>query len=109
MLCKRLFSELFSSLRVLYPVKRSPLARLMVIERCSKSRCADADATQQAHDDNFVIGNDDVLAISVWKEPELTKSVPVRSDGKISLPLGGRDAGYRAKLRFSWSRTLPRS
>jgi polysaccharide export outer membrane protein len=43
----------------------------------------------KAHDDNFVIGNDDVLAISVWKEPELTKSVPVRSDGKISLPLVG--------------------
>ena len=43
----------------------------------------------RAHDDNFVIGNDDVLAISVWKEPELTKSVPVRSDGKISLPLVG--------------------
>ena len=43
----------------------------------------------KVHDDNFVIGNDDVLAISVWKEPELTKSVPVRSDGKISLPLVG--------------------
>jgi polysaccharide biosynthesis/export protein len=46
-------------------------------------------ASNTAHDDNFVIGNDDVLAISVWKEPELTKSVPVRSDGKISLPLVG--------------------
>jgi len=40
-------------------------------------------------DENFIIGNDDVLAISVWKEPELTKSIPVRSDGKISLPLVG--------------------
>lgn len=45
--------------------------------------------SRKAHDDNFVIGNDDVLAISVWKEPELSKSVPVRSDGKISLPLMG--------------------
>lgn len=43
----------------------------------------------KAHDGSFVIGNNDVLAISVWKEPELTKSVPVRSDGKISLPLIG--------------------
>lgn len=41
------------------------------------------------HDDTFVIGNEDVLAISVWKEPDLTKAVPVRSDGKISLPLVG--------------------
>jgi polysaccharide biosynthesis/export protein len=46
-------------------------------------------AGNKAHDENFIIGNDDVLAISVWKEPELTKSVPVRSDGKISLPLVG--------------------
>ena len=40
-------------------------------------------------DDIFVIGNDDVLAINVWKEEALTKQVPVRSDGKISLPLIG--------------------
>ena len=46
-------------------------------------------ASSKAHDDNFIIGNDDVLSISVWKEPELTKSVPVRSDGRISLPLVG--------------------
>jgi polysaccharide export outer membrane protein len=43
----------------------------------------------KAHDDNFLIGNDDVLAISVWKEPDISRSVPVRSDGKISLPLVG--------------------
>lgn len=41
------------------------------------------------HDDSFVIGNDDVLAVNVWKEPEISRSVPVRSDGKISLPLVG--------------------
>jgi polysaccharide export outer membrane protein len=41
------------------------------------------------HDDAFVIGVDDVLAINVWKEPEISRSVPVRSDGKISLPLVG--------------------
>jgi polysaccharide biosynthesis/export protein len=41
------------------------------------------------HDESFVIGNDDVLAINVWKEPDISKSIPVRSDGKISLPLVG--------------------
>jgi polysaccharide biosynthesis/export protein len=41
------------------------------------------------HDDSFVIGNDDVLAINVWKEPDISRSIPVRSDGKISLPLVG--------------------
>ena len=46
-------------------------------------------ATAQAHDDSYIIGADDVLAISVWKEPEVSRTVPVRSDGKISLPLAG--------------------
>jgi polysaccharide export outer membrane protein len=40
-------------------------------------------------DDSYVIGADDVLAINVWKEPEVSRLVPVRSDGKISLPLVG--------------------
>jgi len=38
-------------------------------------------------DPNYVIGPQDVLDISVWKEPELTRAVPVRPDGKISMPL----------------------
>jgi polysaccharide export outer membrane protein len=41
-------------------------------------------------DDSFVIGNDDVLTINVWKEPDFSsRSIQVRSDGKISLPLVG--------------------
>src|SRR3981081_2402112 len=35
----------------------------------------------------YVIGADDMLHVSVWKEPDLTTSLPVRPDGKISLPL----------------------
>src|ERR1700723_3543113 len=42
-----------------------------------------------AHDETYIIGDDDVLAINVWKEPEVSRTVPVRSDGKISLPLAG--------------------
>ncbi|MGI9102772.1 MAG: polysaccharide biosynthesis/export family protein [Terriglobales bacterium] len=37
--------------------------------------------------DEYIIGTDDVLNINVWKEPELTRTVPVRPDGKITLPL----------------------
>jgi polysaccharide biosynthesis/export protein len=36
---------------------------------------------------DYVIGADDMLHISVWKEPDLTEALPVRPDGKISLPL----------------------
>jgi len=43
----------------------------------------------RVHDDTYIIGADDVLAINVWKEPEVSRTVPVRSDGKISVPLAG--------------------
>ena len=39
--------------------------------------------------DDYTIGPQDVLAINVWKEPEISRTVPVRPDGKISLPLVG--------------------
>ncbi|MBZ5526383.1 MAG: polysaccharide biosynthesis/export family protein [Acidobacteriia bacterium] len=38
-------------------------------------------------DPNYTIGPEDELNINVWKEPEVTRMVPVRPDGKISLPL----------------------
>jgi polysaccharide export outer membrane protein len=36
---------------------------------------------------DYVIGPEDTLHIAVWKEADLTATVPVRPDGKISLPL----------------------
>jgi len=36
---------------------------------------------------SYVIGPEDVLHVAVWKEPDLTATLPVRPDGKISLPL----------------------
>ncbi len=36
---------------------------------------------------DYVIGPDDVLNVNVWKEPDLSRSVLVRPDGKITLPL----------------------
>jgi polysaccharide export outer membrane protein len=38
---------------------------------------------------DYQIGADDILAINVWKEPDLCRTVPVRPDGKITLPLIG--------------------
>jgi polysaccharide biosynthesis/export protein len=38
-------------------------------------------------DPSYMIGPEDVLDISVWKEPDVSRVVPVRPDGRISLPL----------------------
>jgi polysaccharide biosynthesis/export protein len=46
------------------------------------------DAAQDAGaGSDYVIGADDTLHISVWKEPDLSETLPVRPDGKISMPL----------------------
>ena len=46
--------------------------------------------------DIYRIGIDDSLNINVWRNPELSVTVPVRPDGKISMPLIGdvQAAGY---------------
>src|SRR5579863_2735604 len=48
-----------------------------------------APAPASGSDSDYVIGSDDVLKIVVWKEAELTETLPVRPDGKISMPLLG--------------------
>lgn len=39
---------------------------------------------------SYIIGESDLLDIDVWKQKEITREVPVRPDGKISLPLVGQ-------------------
>jgi len=56
----------------------------------AKSGSKAAQATSQSAvvaDAGYKIGPQDVLRIDVWKEAEISRSVPVRPDGKISLPL----------------------
>jgi polysaccharide export outer membrane protein len=48
-----------------------------------------AAAPPSTSSDEFIIGPGDVLAINVWKETDISKVIPVRSDGRISLPLIG--------------------
>ena len=59
--------------------------------KTDKQDAAQAQAAEPkpaTQDPAYVIGPEDVLAISVWKEPDFSATaVPVRPDGKISLPL----------------------
>jgi len=54
---------------------------------------AEKDAAPETHaaapvvPSDYVIGPDDTLHITVWKEPDMSATLPVRPDGKISLPL----------------------
>ncbi len=63
---------------------------------------------------DYQIGSEDVLDISVWKNTELSKTVPVRPDGKISLPLvndiqaaGLTPAALREELTMRLSEFVP--
>jgi polysaccharide export outer membrane protein len=50
---------------------------------------AAAAAVATPDQDNYLLGPEDALEISVWKEPDLTKQLLVRPDGKITYPLIG--------------------
>jgi polysaccharide export outer membrane protein len=54
---------------------------------CASSALAERPAARP--DAEYRIGREDVLEVVVWREPELTRVVPVRPDGRISLPLAG--------------------
>jgi polysaccharide export outer membrane protein len=57
-------------------------------EKILTARTMDLQPPKTVNDDpNYSIGPDDVLTVDVWKEPEISRTLPVRTDGKISLPL----------------------
>lgn len=55
----------------------------------SVSAATDATPSATIVDSSYTIGPEDVLNISVWKEPDFSATIPVRPDGKVSLPLIG--------------------
>lgn len=52
-----------------------------------EAKDAKASAPAGAEDPSYRIGAQDVLRVDVWREDQLTRTVPVRPDGKITLPL----------------------
>ena len=73
---------LFCSMLVLLALVTSARAQ----NAAAPANAADTSKAAAA-DPNYIIGAQDVLSINVWKEENLTKEVPVRPDGKISMPL----------------------
>ena len=54
---------------------------------CASTTYPPAPATAASADYNWIIGPGDNVNIVVWRNPELSMSVPVRPDGKIATPL----------------------
>jgi polysaccharide export outer membrane protein len=88
-------------LSVLTAVCSIALPSLALQTSTAEASIADASSATKPHDAAYRIGSSDVLAITVWKEPEVSRSIPVRPDGKISLPLVGElQAAGRTPLQL---------
>lgn len=70
------------------PMKQTPENKMLLARDQAGSRAADEPVVQPATEDPYyIIGPEDELIVNVWRESDLSRSVPVRPDGKISLPL----------------------
>lgn len=63
------------------------LATVLLIAGCASGNLPPAPTKASTPDYKYLIGAGDTLNISVWRNPELSASVPVRPDGKITAPL----------------------
>lgn len=63
------------------------LALLFVLVGCASTYPPVSPEFNQAAEARYVIGPGDGLNIIVWRNPELSMSVPVRPDGKVTTPL----------------------
>lgn len=70
------------------PMKAWLIGGVLALAACGSSvKSQKPDPRPEAGE--YRIGREDVLEVVVWHEPELTRVVPVRPDGRISLPLAG--------------------
>lgn len=57
------------------------------VSSASAAEAVQAPPAQSAVGRDYVIGPGDTVEVYVWRDPELTVTVPVRPDGKITTPL----------------------
>ena len=76
-------------LSILLSIAESTLAQSDGAKSPSPLNSQPLQLAQSEVSDQYVIGSEDVLAVNIWKEPEMSRVVPVRPDGKITLPLVG--------------------
>lgn len=64
------------------------LALMLGVAGCATQNAnPPAPTTASSPDYNYIVGPGDTLNINVWRNPELSSTVPVRPDGKVSTPL----------------------
>jgi polysaccharide export outer membrane protein len=60
---------------------------VLVLTGCSTPKYPPAPVSASSPDYSYIVGPGDSLNIIVWRNPELSMSVPVRPDGKVTTPL----------------------
>ena len=73
--------------RVLFSRLVIVLAAVAFMSACGTRRATLPEAMLPAEQTEYIIAPGAVLNVFVWQHPDLTVSVPVRPDGKISTPL----------------------
>jgi len=77
------------------PVGAAPAA-------AASAAAANTPAISKVDNAHYIIGTEDTLQITVWKEPSLSGTIPVRPDGRISLVLvGDLQAAGRTPMQLS--------
>lgn len=78
----------------------------LLLSGCASTQVADFQKASAAiptyAEGEYKIGVDDVVQVSVWRNPDLSVSVPVRPDGMISVPLiGDVRAGGKSAMQLA--------
>jgi polysaccharide export outer membrane protein len=71
----------------MHPFKRFSLAALALLLAACAHRVSLEPPAPEVQQPDYQIGAGDVVNINVWRNPEVSTSVPVRPDGKITTPL----------------------